>query len=680
LRDLVEIVSDYIWEIDENGIYTYVTAHTTSAIGYSPREMIGKSPFDFMSPDESSRVQALFAPILATRGSFTQLENVVRHKDGRQIVFETSAVPIFGEQGEFKGYRGVDRNITARKQAEVALRDSQQLIEGILNAIPVRVFWKDLNLVYLGCNAAFANDSGHTSPEEVVGKDDYQMGWRDQAELYRADDRRVIESGQAKLFIEEPQTTPDGKAITLLTSKLPLRRANGDIYGVLGSYVDITDRKRAEEEIRLMAHRDFLTGLANRAEFVDRLSQEIARAQRGGAPFAVVYLDLDHFKDVNDTLGHPIGDLLLKQVGQRLTKTVREADTVARFGGDEFAIIEANVREPLEAVIVAEKLLKALGEPFVIGGNQIRSGASIGISVYGPDGPDAETLLTHADVALYRAKAEGRGTYRFFTNAMDAEVRARVTLVTDLRDALEKQQFTLMYQPQTDVETGRITTLEALVRWNHPTRGLVSPADFIDAAEKSGLIVPLGHWVLHEACRQTREWIDAGLAPPRIAVNVSAVQFKAPRAMEEDIASILANTGLPPELLELEFTESVLMEASADHREALLRLRKAGLRIAMDDFGTGYSSLSYLSEFPVDLIKIAQTFMLDLRVKSGNAAIVKAAIGLANDLGLEVVIEGVETEEQLGMVKSWGGRFVQGYYFSKPITTAEVATKLRQQA
>jgi len=429
-----------------------------------------------------------------------------------------------------------------------------------------------------------------------------------------------------------------------------------------------------------MAHRDFLTGLANRAEFVDRLSQEIARAQRGGAPFAGVYLDLDHFKDVNDTLGHPIGDLLLKQVGQRLTKTVREADTVARFGGDEFAIIEANVREPLEAVIVAEKLLKALGEPFVIGGNQIRSGASIGISVYGPDGPDAETLLTHADVALYRAKAEGRGTYRFFTNAMDAEVRARVTLVTDLRDALEKQQFTLMYQPQTDVETGRITTLEALVRWNHPTRGLVSPADFIDAAEKSGLIVPLGHWVLHEACRQTREWIDAGLAPPRIAVNVSAVQFKAPRAMEEDIASILANTGLPPELLELEFTESVLMEASADHREALLRLRKAGLRIAMDDFGTGYSSLSYLSEFPVDLIKIAQTFMLDLRVKSGNAAIVKAAIGLANDLGLEVVIEGVETEEQLGMVKSWGGRFVQGYYFSKPITTAEVATKLRQQA
>ena len=452
----------------------------------------------------------------------------------------------------------------------------------------------------------------------------------------------------------------------------------GDEWHAVAVIRDITDRMRAEKEFRDMARRDFLTGLENRAAFVERLEQEIARGRReGDGTFAVLYLDLDHFKDINDTQGHPTGDELLQMVAGRLKSALRETDAVARFGGDEFAIVQTHVHEPSDAAVLADKLLALLNEPFSVRGGEVHSGASIGIAVYGPDGPDAETLLAHADVALYRVKAEGRGTYRFFTKSMDTEVRARVEMVGELREALQKSQFFLAYQPQVDVETGRLIGYEALVRWQHPTRGVLLPVEFIKTAEKSALIIPLGRWVLREACRQTKEWLDARLAPPRVAVNLSGLQFKAPLVLEKEVMAILAETALPPSLLELELTESVLMESTSEHQSVLMRLRKFGVRIAMDDFGTGYSSLSYLSEFPVDLIKIAQTFMLDLKVRSGNAAIVKAAIGLANDLGLDVVVEGVETAEQLRMVTNWGGRKAQGFYFSKPLLAADMRRLLQ---
>jgi EAL domain-containing protein (putative c-di-GMP-specific phosphodiesterase class I) len=293
------------------------------------------------------------------------------------------------------------------------------------------------------------------------------------------------------------------------------------------------------------------------------------------------------------------------------------------------------------------------------------------------DAPDAESLMSRADVALYGAKLDGRGTYRFFTDAMDTAVRTRVTLGNELREAIVGDQLFLMYQPQVDVHTGRIVGVEALVRWRHPTRGVMPPDDFIPVAETSGLIVALGHWVLHEACRQMKAWLDAGIDVPLIAVNVSGLQFKSPREFEKDLAAILAETGLPPARLELEMTESVLMKTSRDHNDLLLRLRKAGLRIAIDDFGTGYSSLEYLARFKVDRIKISQTFMLDLLAKPSNAAIVKAAIGLARDLALDLVVEGVETAEQLAQVESWGAREVQGYCYAKPLTADEAATLLR---
>jgi diguanylate cyclase (GGDEF)-like protein/PAS domain S-box-containing protein len=465
---------------------------------------------------------------------------------------------------------------------------------------------------------------------------------------------------------------------TELTIELSINAMTlGPARYLVGVARDITERQRTTALIERMAGYDTLTGLPNRRLFIEALEQAIGRANRSGQIFGVLYLDLDHFKDVNDTLGHPMGDRLLQLVAERLQANVRDTDTVARFGGDEFAAIVIDVREPEDAAILADKLVKALRQPFSIDGIEVHSGTSVGIAVYGPDSPDAEALLSHADVALYRAKTDGRGTYRFYTDAMDAEVRARVAIETDLSTAVAAGQFFLLYQPQVEVDSGRIVGLEALVRWQHPTRGVLQPESFITAAERSGTMVALGRFILQEACRQAKRWLDAGIAPPLVAVNVSGVQFKAPLELENDIGTILAESGLAPKMLELELTESVLKLASQAQNDELLRLRGMGLRFSIDNFGTGYSSLDYLCRFHVDRIKIPETFITDIGTVSNNASIVHAILGLASALDIEVVVEGVETAAQLALLKAWGCRNIQGFYFAKPLSVPDVTALLR---
>ena len=391
----------------------------------------------------------------------------------------------------------------------------------------------------------------------------------------------------------------------------------------------------------------------------------------------MLYLDLDHFKDVNDTLGHPIGDRLLQAVAERLQANVRASDTLARFGGDEFALLMTDIADPTDAGVLADNLLQIMSEPFMLDGNQIQSGVSIGVATYEPDAPDAETLLAHADVALYRAKSEGRHTYRFFTGAMDAEVRKRVALTAELQAGIAADQLFLVYQPQVDMESGRLVGLEALVRWNHPTRGVLLPGEFLPVAERSGLIVMLGNWVLRSACRQARQWLEAGVALPPLAVNVSALQFKAPRELEKEIEAALAESRIPPGALEIEMTETALMGTSSGHDNVVERLRARGLRIAIDDFGTGYSSLLYLRRFPVDRIKIAQEFVKDIGIEPNDTAIVKAAIGLARELGIGVIAEGVETAEQVRLLHEWGCRQAQGFYFAAAMPAEDVVPLLR---
>ena len=440
-----------------------------------------------------------------------------------------------------------------------------------------------------------------------------------------------------------------------------------EAQGWLVTLDDITARRVADAKIVYMAHHDALTGLPNRVLFHERLAEAVARGRRGDT-CAVLCLDLDHFKAVNDTLGHPVGDALLQEVTKRLLTQVRDTDIVARLGGDEFAIVQASVDQPTEATALATRLIDALSVPYELLGHQMVIGISVGISVAPHDGETPASLLKNADMALYRAKADGRGRYRFFEPEMDALMQARRVLELDLRKALLAEEFVLYYQPLVNVKTRQISAFEALLRWNHPRRGLVSPDDFVPLAEEIGLILPLGDWVLKRACEDAMAWPGDA----KVAVNLSAVQFGS-RTLVQNVAATLANSGLPPERLELEITETVMIADTEDTIDILHQLHALGVSIAMDDFGTGYSSLSYLRRFPFDKVKIDKSFIEGLGQGGDCDAIVNAVTGLCRELGMVTAAEGVETERQLQHLSAGNCTEVQGYLFSPPLPCHEIA-------
>jgi diguanylate cyclase (GGDEF)-like protein len=431
----------------------------------------------------------------------------------------------------------------------------------------------------------------------------------------------------------------------------------------------------ANSRILELAQTDLLTNLANRRAFIKRLTMAFTAAWRGAPPFAVLYLDIDNFKDVNDTLGHAMGDVLLKEVVNRLRNAVREEDLVARFGGDEFAILVPGVTDPTMAGELAARIGKLLAVPFSIKGHKVRITSSIGIAVYSPEVAGPEAMMMQADLALYGAKDDGRNCYHFHSRDLDREVHERVRIAEELRTALEHEELELYYQPQLELSTGRIIGLEALVRWNHAKRGLLTPAAFIPIAEKTGAILPLGRWVFDEGCRQLKAWQAEGVAPPVLSVNVSGVQFKSADELEREVEESLTRWDVNPANLELELTESVLMEATQRHSATLEKMRQLGVKVAIDDFGTGYSSLKYLTSYPVNRLKLAPEFVFRVTVDYRNAAVVRAAIRLANELGLEVIAEGVETEAQVRFLMGAGCEQAQGFYFSRPVT-ALIATEL----
>jgi diguanylate cyclase (GGDEF)-like protein len=488
---------------------------------------------------------------------------------------------------------------------------------------------------------------------------------------------RVVQAdGTGHLAVNSILVRRDGFEIPIEDSVAPIHDGEGRPAGAVIVFRDVSAARALALQVSHAAEHDFLTGLPNRMLLNDRINQAIALAPRHTKKVAALFLDLDGFKHINDSLGHPVGDTLLQSIAKRLVDCVRASDTVSRQGGDEFVVLLSEVAQPEDAAITARRMLQAVARPHSIGRHDLHITTSIGVSVYPEDGLDADTLIKNADTAMYQAKENGRQSFQFFKPAMNVRAVERQFIEEGLRRALERREFALHYQPKVNLMTGAITGAEALIRWTHPTRGLVSPAEFIPVAEDCGLILPIGAWVLREACRQARAWIDEGLRIQNLAVNVSALEFRHENFLD-GLFAILAETGLDPKSLELELTESVLMKHATSTAKILQTLRERGVRVAVDDFGTGYSSLSYLQKFPVDAVKIDQSFVRQISTAGDDTTIVKAVIGMARGLKLLVIAEGVETHEEVAFLRAYRCEEAQGYYFSRPVLPQHFATLLR---
>jgi diguanylate cyclase (GGDEF)-like protein len=463
--------------------------------------------------------------------------------------------------------------------------------------------------------------------------------------------------------------------IPIEDSVAPIHDREGQATGAVIVFRDVSAARTMALQMTHSAQHDFLTGLPNRMLLNDRVNQAIAGAPRHHKKVGVLFLDLDGFKHINDSLGHPTGDKLLQSIGERLVECVRNSDTVSRQGGDEFVVLLSEMEQSEDAAITARRMLQSVSEAHSIDQHDLHVTTSIGVSVYPDDGLDAETLIKNADTAMYQAKENGRQSYQFFKAAMNVRAVERQSIEESLRRALERQEFALHYQPKINLKTGQITGAEALLRWTHPVRGLVPPGQFIPVAEDCGLILPIGNWVLREACKQARIWADAGLPGATIAVNISAMELRNENFLE-GVFSALEDTRLDPKSLELELTESVLMKHAESAESILKTLRARGVHLAVDDFGTGYSSLSYLRKFPIDSIKIDQSFVRQITTAPGETTIVTAVISMGRSLKLRVVAEGVETREELAFLQAHQCDEAQGYYFSRPVLPDDFARLL----
>ncbi|HZW75052.1 MAG TPA: EAL domain-containing protein, partial [Caldimonas sp.] len=566
------------------------------------------------------------------------------------------------------GWVSTHEDITERRRAEQERDRSRKFLDLVIENVPVSIIVRNIDdRRYVLVNRAGEELLGF-SRREMIGKTAHACLSPEHAVLIDERDDELLRSESSDVLLMEGQeiVTAANNRRVVTSRRLVVRGDDGAPLYILSVVEDVTERKRADERIARLASYDSLTDLPNRVLFRQRLDDALKWAHRDGR-VAVLYLDLDFFKHVNDSLGHPVGDELLKSVAQRLCGCIRADDTVARLGGDEFAIIQVGVADPADTTALAGRIFTALRAPYDLHGHQLVADVSIGIAMAPDDGREPDQLLKNADLALYGAKADGRGAYRFFEPEMDARMKARRALEEDLRKALARGEFELHYQPVLDLDTDQIGTCEALIRWNHPQRGMISPGEFIPIAEETGLIMPIGEWVLRQACADAATW-------PRdinVAVNLSAAQFKLP-SLSRVVVGALAAAGLPPSNLELEITESVLIQSSATVSSTLRELHGLDVRFAMDDFGTGYSSLGYLRNYPLDKIKIDRSFVSDLTAEESSGSIVRAIIALARSLNMTTTAEGVETEEQLAALRAAGCNEIQGFLFSRPLPHAQL--------
>jgi diguanylate cyclase (GGDEF)-like protein/PAS domain S-box-containing protein len=653
-------------------------SHNIARYGYSADQLLAQpDSWPRLIHDEDLPAALVNLAKLVDEGSdYARMKFRVKRPDGSFIWFDGETRPL-RDHGRLIAIEGIFTDITEQKRAEENLAASHMILATAIESSPDAILVVDQNDRISTFNQHFVEL--WDIPPRLIAP-------RDHAPILKLAASRVADEDGFLARVNELYAHQDARSHDELELKdgrivdrhsAPLRGSEGQFLGRIWFFRDITDRRRAEEKIVALARSDALTGLPNRVAFIDRLQLALARAARGEHRFAIHYMDLDRFKDINDTLGHGAGDTLLKNVAERLRRCVRETDVVARFGGDEFAVLQEDVTNLAGTEALAANICRALAAPFSIEGNQLHTGASIGIVPFRAGIGDPEAMMSKADLALYRAKSEGRNTFRFHIHELDEDVRERLTISEDLHNAVENAELALHYQPQVELASGRLVGLEALIRWNHPRRGVLLPEQFIPVAESSGSIVQVGQWAIENVCRQIVTWREEAIAPPIVAVNISAGQFKLASNFDHAVAAILARYGVAPAALELELTESVLMEATQRHRAQFEGLRGLGVRLAIDDFGVGYSSFDYLHSFRVERLKIDRRFIDAVTTHTVDATIVRAIIRLADELGIDVIAEGVETAAQRAFLIESGCRFAQGYLFGEPIP-AMAATRLLQ--
>lgn len=633
----------------------------------------------FFIADVSGTYRGLFEQ--ARMRSFLELPVMLGEKLWGSLNFIDSSTQkrewSWAETDTLKTLAGLIGTAIARARYVQELADANMIVQNSPTILYRLKGEPSLPLIYISHNITkFGHD-----PRQLVGRANWSEAIIDaeDAPKVNAAMSRALDKDAQAASIEFRFRTGDGGYRWVENRYTPVRDKDGRLSEIEGIVIDITERKQAEDKIALLARTDALTGLANRASFLDRLRQTFAASKRGATPFAVLYMDLDHFKDVNDTLGHPAGDALLRQVSARLKSVTRETDLIARLGGDEFAIIQGEMSEPSNAGALAGKIVKAIGAPYDIDGHQVHVTASIGICPYTAGSASPDAMLAQADLALYRSKDEGRNCYHFHSDDLDRQVLERVTLADDLRKALENDELELYYQPQVDVVSGNIVGMEALVRWNHPARGLLRAGEFIPMAEKAGLTSVLGHWVLDQACRQLHHWKLEGMAPAVIAVNLSVSQLRSGGELISDVEACLQRWEVTASELEFDVTEATLAQITLMQSDVLQRLRALGVRIAIDDFGTEYSSFEYLRTYHVSHLKIAQDFVRTAIDDPDRAATIRAIMNIARELDIGVIAEGVETEDQRRMLAATGSTTsAQGYYFSEAVDLPHASELLRK--
>jgi diguanylate cyclase (GGDEF)-like protein/PAS domain S-box-containing protein len=670
-REILETALDAFVGMDSKGTIVDWNTQAVATFGWPRREALGKLFFTIIIPERNRATYENGLPQFLASGEGAvlnrRIEITALHRDGHEFPIELALTPI--QWGETHLFTAFVRDITVRKNMEEALFVEKERAQVTLNSIGDAVACTDIsgNITYLNLVAEKMTGWSHKEAEgrpmadvlEILDATSRKANSNPME--WAVDKNRTVHLPSNSILIRQ-----DGLEIPIEDSVAPIHDREGQATGAVIVFRDVSAARAMTLQLAHTAEHDVLTGLPNRALLNDRVNQAIILVSRHEKKVAVLFLDLDGFKHINDSLGHLTGDKLLQSVTKRLCDCVRASDTVSRQGGDEFVVLLSEMEHSEDAAVTARRLLQVVADAHTINQQDLHVTTSIGISVYPEDGLDAETLIKNADTAMYQAKENGRQSYQFFKSSMNERAVERQSIEEGLRRALERNEFTLQYQPKVNLKTGEITGTEALLRWNPAGQGLVSPAKFIPVAEDCGLILPIGKWVLREACTQARAWLDARLPPITVAVNISAMEFRHEHFLE-GVFEILKKTGLDPKLLELELTESVLMKRVEATGSILKTLREKGVRVAVDDFGTGYSSLSYLRKFPIDALKIDQSFVRQIATSPAETSIVTAIISMGRSLGLRVIAEGVETQKELDFLQAQQCEEAQGYYFARPL-------------